>query len=375
MLEQKMESWYKKTGYKIVNFIFIAAVVYIIIRLRILNLIAPFITAWIMASLLNPVVTWLNQKVRVPRGIGTIFSMATILSGILWVITLLVRQLWYQIIAFTSTFPEYSKDLIAGADRLEARIGSFLSIIPGTDAFSNLDHLLEQLLGAVGTSLTAKIPGLYDTIIKVPNIIIFVIVMLIATFFMTKDYYDIKLFVKAQLSDTVIKKIAIMQQGMVGALGGYIKTQLILMLITFSICLTGLLLFRINYALLISFVIALIDALPMFGSGAILWPWAIYNIIMGNYMLAVGLLGIYGVIFVMRQIMEPKILSQQIGMYALVTVMSMYIGYKLIGVFGLILGPLVMVVLKTLQSIGMLPQFKPVKDQMKKEIKDENRKR
>ncbi|WP_069999612.1 sporulation integral membrane protein YtvI [Cellulosilyticum sp. I15G10I2] len=357
MLEQKIEAWYKKIGKNLLVFGVICILAYTIIRFKVFSLMAPFIIAWLFASLLNPVVTWLNRKLQIPRAIGAIFSMLTILSGILWIIIIVIKQLWYQIITFSATFPEYSKKLTEGIKLLEDKIGSF----------SNLDNVVEQMLSGISTFLTARIPNVYHAIIKVPNMLIFIIVMLIATFFMTKDYYEIKAFIKAQLSDTISERLAVMQKGMLGALGGYIRTQVILMSITFSICLTGLLVFRISYALLISCIIALIDALPVFGSGSILIPWAVYHIIVGDYMIAVGLLGIYGIIFVMRQIMEPKILSHQIGLYALVTVMAMYIGYKVMGVFGLVLGPVIMVIVKTLQNVGLLPKFKPINDKERKE--------
>ncbi len=359
MLDQKIEVWYNKVGKRLLGFGVIIALVYGIIKFDIVRLIAPFIVAWLFASILNPIVTWLNKKIKLPRAAGSILSMLTILSGILWFVALLVKQLWYQVIAFSTTFPEYSERFMEGFLVLEQKLGGS----------SDLDHLLEQILSGISTFLTSMIPNVYQAIIKVPNIIVFIIVMLLATFFMTKDYYTIKAFVKAQLSDTLIDKVVVMQRGMLGALGGYIRTQMILMSITFSICLIGLLLFRINYALLISSIIAVIDALPVFGSGSILIPWAIYHIVTGDYVMAVGLLGIYGIIFVMRQIMEPKILSHQIGLYALVTVMAMYIGYKAIGVFGLILGPALMVILKTLQNVGVLPQFKPIEDNKRKETK------
>ena len=357
MLEQKIESWYKKVGKKLIYFGIILLFVYGIVKFKVLSLMAPFIVAWIFASMLNPVVTWLSKKVQLPRALGAILSMITILSGLLWLIALLVRQLWYQIVAFSVTFPEYSEKFINEMLVLEERIGGF----------SNLDQLVEQVLGGISSFLTAMIPNVYQALIKVPNIIIFIIVMLIGTFFMTKDYYKIKGFVKAQLPEGLNYKISVMQQGMLGAVWGYIKTQFILMTITFSICLIGLLVFRIEYALLISSIIAIIDALPVFGSGSILIPWAIYHLISGEYIMAVGFLGIYGVIFVVRQIMEPKILSHHIGIYALVTVMAMYAGYKLIGVFGLILGPALVVIVKALQNVGVIPGFKPIKDEEYKE--------
>lgn len=136
------------------------------------------------------------------------------------------------------------------------------------------------------------------------------------------------------------------------------------MCMTFMICLVGLFIIDVPYLLLLSVVIACIDALPVFGSGTILIPWSVYNMLIGNYVLAIGLLCIYGVIFIARQIMEPRILSTQIGVYALVTAMAVYIGYKVGGIFGMIGGPIIVATFNMLQSVGAIPKFKEPKEEV-----------
>ena len=243
----------------------------------------------------------------------------------------------------------------------EEKLSALFKLVPATEALSNIDTVIAQFMKSLSSLITSIIPNVYEAVAAVPDVVIFIVITLLSTFFMTKDHYYIKGFVKAQLSDTIIDKVVVMQEGLLQAVGGYIKTQCILMSITFTICLTGLFILGQPYALLLALIIAIIDALPVFGSGAILLPWAFYNIIVGNYSLGLGLIIIYGVIFVMRQVMEPRILANQIGVYALVTIMAVYIGYKIIGVLGLIIGPALVVILQMLQNVGALPQFKPVK--------------
>ena len=127
---------------------------------------------------------------------------------------------------------------------------------------------------------------------------------------------------------------------------GYIKTQIILMGFTFAITLIALLVMHSPYPLLLSIVIALIDSLPFFGSGFILWPGAVIHLLTGNTFLAIGYMALYGIIQVMRQILQPKILGTQIGLHPLLTLFSMYFGFKCIGVIGLIIGPIIAVILK-----------------------------
>ena len=367
MLEDKIEVWYKRSGRKIAIFLVIIFIAYMALRLNILGLFAPFIIAWLFATLLNPVVSWFSKRLLIPRGIGTILSMLSILSGLLSIIALIIKKLWEQMINFASTLPTLTDEIIIQINNIEEKLGNKIHLLPGGGGIMDLDTLIEQVLNNISSFLTSVIPTIYDAISKVPDIVLFIVVMLLATFFMTKDYYRIKDFVKAQFSDTIVDRIVIMQRGMLGALGGYIRTQVILMSMTFIICLIGLFIFGVDYALLLSVIIGFVDALPVFGSGTILIPWAIYNVLVGNFTLAVGLICIYGIIFVTRQIMEPKILSTQIGIYALVTLMAVYIGYKSIGVLGMILGPIVVVTFQMLQNVGVLPQFKPInKSEQKK---------
>lgn len=324
----------------------------------IFRLIAPFVVAWLLASLLNPFVTWIHKRLRISRGFGAVLSMVTVLSGIIALVTVLIRQLWEQIVAFKNAFPIFQDQILDFMEILETKFAFITEILPLPDTFTTLDGVIQQLLDYISQSLGSIIKSAYDIVSIVPNGVFFTIITLIATFFMTKDHGMIKEFIKAQIPFHVTDKIVLMQSGLKNAIGGYIKTQLILMCYTFAICLVGLFILQREYILLISLVIALFDALPAFGSGAVLIPWGISHIIMGNYLIGIGLLSIYGIIFIMRQIMEPKVLSSQIGVYALVTVMAMYIGLQTIGVLGIIIGPITVVIVQTLQKVGIIPEFK-----------------
>ena len=361
MLTDRMEKWFDKVGKKILIGIGVIIGIYLIFRLRILRLIAPFIVAWIFSCILNPFVTWAHRQLKLNRGVGSIISMLTILSALVTLIYAIVRKLWLQIIGLARDLPYYSNNVIEGFNAVEDKLSAIFKMVPAADALSNIDTVIAQFLKGLSSLLTSMIPNVYGAVAAVPDVVIFIIITLLSTFFMTKDHYYIKGFVKAQLSDTIIDKVVVMQEGLVQAIGGYVKTQCILMSITFTICLVGLFILGQPYTLLLALVIAIIDALPVFGSGTILIPWGFYNIIVGNYSLGLGLIIIYGVIFIVRQTMEPRILANQIGVYALVTIMAVYIGYKIIGIFGLIIGPAIVVIIQMLQNVGAIPKFKPVK--------------
>lgn len=357
LLSERIEEWYEKIGKKILYVLIGIGGIYVFFK-YILELIFPFVLAWLIASLLNIVVTWLKNKFKITRGLGTLLSMVTVLSGVIGIIALIVRQLWLQIQSFAVAFDLYKRDVENFISIVEVQLHKLGDKIPLPGAFSSLDDLVKEVLGYIGSFLDEIVKGTYSVVSQVPNGVFLIIVVLIAVFFMTKDYNQIKNFIKAQVPEKVRYKMGLMQNGLKGALGGYIKTQLILMCFTFTICLVGLFVLQRQYVLLVAFGIAIFDAFPVFGSGAILIPWAIYHIVTGNYILGIGLLAVYGTIVVFRQIMEPKVLSAQIGVYPLVTLISMYIGLKTIGIFGMILGPIIMVMIQTLQRVGVFPDFK-----------------
>ncbi len=314
--------------------------------------------AWLLASILNPIVTFLTQRLKLTRGVSTMISMLTVLSALISGIVFLIRKLYEQILSFVHDFPMHKKNIEFLIDTIENYLMKVSEILPIPDAFTSIAGILEYILQSIEDIL----PMAYTVVSHVPGGVFFLIITLIATFFMTKDYNWLKAFIKAQLSANGQHKVATIKNRLKGALGGYIRAQLILMCVTFCICLVGLGILRRDYVLLVSLGIAVFDAFPMLGSGAILITWGVYHLLLGNWSLGIGLLCVYGIIVIVRQVTEPRILSGQLGMYALVTIMSLYIGLKTLGPIGIIVGPIMAVIIQTLQSIEVLPQFKAVQD-------------
>ena len=141
------------------------------------------------------------------------------------------------------------------------------------------------------------------------------------------------------------------------ALFGFLKAQLTLISITTVIILIGLLILRVDYAITIALVTGLVDILPYLGTGLIFVPWIIYELITGNINFAIGLGVLYIIVLVQRQIMEPKVLSSNIGMDPLATLISLFVGFKLIGFLGLIIGPVTLVILTTLHKANVFQMY------------------
>ena len=358
---QEILHWYNKSGKKILYTILGALAAYLFAK-YLLSYAVPFIIAWIIASGLQVIVRWLNEKIQMKRGIATMLSMVTVLSAISWGISAIGRRIFIQANNLYQSIPLYREEILAIFNNISDKTKHLFSAMPFNSTISlekSIDQLLQNLASFLGTFLSK---GSINAVSMLPNILFIIIIMLLSIFFMTRDYILIQKFVAAQIPPAAADKAKILKDDLIDALGGYVRTQLILMCITTSICFIGFIILGINSAILLAVMIGVVDALPLFGSGLFLIPWAIYNAILGKFSLAVGLAGIYGLIIIVRQVVEPRILSNQIGVYTLVTIIGMYIGFKAIGVFGLIVGPVLIIVLQTLQKVGLLPAFKEIKD-------------
>ena len=301
----------------------------------------PFIIGWLISLILNPLTDRL-QKLGVSRGLGTIFGILLLLAllGLLgfWSGNSILHkaQTYYDDLPYyMDFFQEKMQDFWAQFDTFCQKLppelqASFLS-------FQN---------DATGMLLSLLPKGNSGALGGVSNFFIAFFVALISAYFFTKDRELIQGVYEKHLAPLLGISVHTTKNELKASVWGYIKTQFILMGFTFTLTITAMLVMKSPYPLVLSIIIAIIDALPFFGSGFILWPGAIIHLLTGNTFLAIGYMVLYASIQVMRQILQPKILGTQIGLHPLLTLFSMYFGFQCIGVIGLIIGPIIAVILK-----------------------------
>lgn len=213
------------------------------------------------------------------------------------------------------------------------------------------NELIRKFITAFRGELTEALKALSVKLLSyVQNITGFLMIMVFAVlsaFFFLKDEEKIVDIILRNRGDGFIEKVQYFKNSISAALSGYIRAQLILLIITFSILSVFFILFGIKYAILIAFAVAFVDAIPVFGTGCVLLPWAAYEFLTGGKALGFGLLALYGVCSLTRQLLEPKILSTQIGLHPLLTLAGVFIGFKLFGFWGLIIGPMLMMIFVT----------------------------
>lgn len=205
-----------------------------------------------------------------------------------------------------------------------------------------INNLTDSLSKYIGTAVS-QIISLFSTI---QSILFATVFFLISAFFFSKDKEKHIEMYHRHVPESIKnnKKLYILKTEVFGAIWGYIKSQLILTSITFVESAIGLFFFGFSYSIFISLIVAVIDIIPVLGAGAVYVPWIIYNVIMGRYKESVILLILYLIITIGRQLLQPKILSSQIGLSPLLTLVSIYLGLKIFGFLGIIIGPLIVII-------------------------------
>jgi sporulation integral membrane protein YtvI len=223
-----------------------------------------------------------------------------------------------------------------------------LNLILPNDVNIEADKLISNISSSYIEILNSIIKAILNIARAIPQTMIFILVTILSTYFLASDREKLLALLYRIIPENLSKRIRNFKSDMFSALIGYLKAQLILLSITFTELLAGFVFIGISSPILLSLMISLIDALPVLGTGIILIPWSLYYLVTGDVRLSVSIILIYLIVFIVRQMVEPKVLSRQIGVHPIFTLFGMYLGLKLIGVAGLILGPLIVLTLKSI---------------------------
>lgn len=304
----------------------------------------PFILGWLLSLLFIPLADKL-EKHRVPRWAGALAGVLLLLSLLALLGYYIGSSLMDQMDKLKNDLPFYLEKAQEGLDLFWSRVNELLIHMPAV--FTNVTaHVQDEFFNILFSMVQGS--NSVSAISAVPKMILGSFVALFSSYFLTKDRDLIHQAYHTHVQPLLGLSVDATKKDLGASIWAYIKTQFILMLYVFVVCLIGLFFLDSPYALLLSVCIGIIDSIPFFGSGFILWPAALISFIVGSTPLALGYLIIYGVVQVLRQLMQPKILSSQLDMHPLLTLFSMYFGYRCIGFFGLMIGPIIAIVLRAM---------------------------
>lgn len=316
----------------------------------------PFLLAYIIAHISNPIVTFMEKKLKIPRRISSAITILATFALLGSILIFIVSRIIFEIKRLKEVLPHLFSAISEQIKLLfDKGISIYVTLPPEISLFvdSVADNISTNLMDLLKPATEATTRFAYNFATSLPSILIFIIVFFVSAYFMSCDKDLINKFIAKQLPANWNKWLIRIKNDLLSALIGYIKAQLILMVITFIEVSIGLLIIGIDYAILLGLLISIIDVFPILGTGTVLIPWALFSFISGNYPLGFSLIILYGIVMLVRQLLEPKIVSGQIGLYPLVTLMSMYIGLQVFGIAGMIMGPIMVLIVRNLQKAGL----------------------
>ncbi|WP_245680524.1 sporulation integral membrane protein YtvI [Bacillus marinisedimentorum] len=345
-------------------FVVIALTLTFIVLFMVSKVTYPFIIGLLIAMMINPLVQLMERRGKMPRALAVLVALILVIGLIAGLITLLVAEIINGSNYLAKVVPEHFERLVRYFEEFFTA-----QIIPLYNQlaimFDKLDTnqkgtIVENIQNA-GTNIASTVSGwlraflesIPDLFAWLPNAATVIVFSLLAAFFITKDWSRLNGLTRRLIPEKVHESSASVINDLKKALFGFIRAQLTLISITAVIVLIGLLILRVDYAITIALIIGLVDLLPYLGTGAIFVPWIIYAFISGQYTLTIGLSILYAVVVIQRQVMEPKVLSSSIGLDPLATLIALFAGFKVFGFLGLIIGPVLLVIIKTLHEANV----------------------
>lgn len=310
----------------------------------------PFLIAFIISLLVEPMIKVVAKHSKMTRKTSAILVLTIVsilIIGLLaWGIMSIISEssnLLQSLNGYIEKLYTKSQEIIASID---------FSKIKLPREFSNiLNSSSQDFLETVSSWIRNTLNSLLQTITSLPDMFIYIGITLVATYFICTDKLYILDQIEHHLPRTWVKRLMMHLREVISSLGCYLKAEAILVLISFIVTLIGLyamnfMKLNVKYPLLAAIVIGFVDALPILGSGTVIIPWAVIAATDGDLNLAIALLVLLVIISIVRQLIEPKIVSKQIGIHPIFTLISMYTGFKAIGIIGLLLGPIILIILK-----------------------------
>lgn len=319
------------------------------------SLFAPFLLALVVAWVLQPPVRWLQKKLGISRKgltMTVVILCYVALGGILYGLGYMA---FAQVRSLVENWASIRQSTIDGFAALSDYLGRFSDLFPAavaTGAGDLMGRLLDALQSFLPAALDASLDGAGTLVTKVPSFVVALVVFIMASYFITADYPRLRFLATDMLPASVHEFASNFRRVFREAFGGYIKSQLILSFGVFCILALGFFVVGQPYGLLIAFIFAILDFIPIVGSGTIIVPWSVINLVRGDLRGAIELMVIWGVIVLFRRMAEPKILGDQTGLSPILSLVGIYVGMEVGGVLGMIAGPLLLLVLINLWKLG-----------------------
>lgn len=317
-----------------------ATVAFIIIGYRMILFFMPFVVGWIISAIATPVVNWLEKRFSVVKKLGSALVVVLVIAAIVAVLYFALSYLTREAVSFVRDLPKNYEQIEGSLRQIGSTFsGMFLSLPEGIqNAWNTMVNNLDQYIGELITKISEPTMEAAGSLaMRLPSYLIAVIMALLSAYFFTVQREEVLSWCKKVAPPSVTRRMTMVTDNLRYAVGGYFKAQFKIMGVVFIILLVGFGLLGVGYYPLVAFLVAFLDFLPFFGTGTAIFPWAVYEIFMGNYKMVLFLLVLYAITQICHRTLEPKMVADSVGLNPLLTLVFLYIGYKVSSVIGMIL--------------------------------------
>ncbi len=320
------------------------------------SLLAPFVFALLVAALLNPVIHLLQRKLGWGRGVFTILVLSLMVALLGGGIFALGYVAVGETLALVDNWETVIHQVTQVMEQLDALMDTAWGLVPPALS-SNVDAVYLNILSWIEEVTPALLEraanGVGSTVGGVPSFLLALLIFVLATYFITADYPYLRSRMASGIDEGLLQFMRDVRQTALAAFGGYLKAQLLLSVGVFFILLAGFVFIQQPYGMLLALGLSVLDFIPILGSGTVMVPWAFIALFTGEFVDAVEIMVIWGIIALFRRIAEPKFVGNQTGLSPVLSLVSIYVGMKLGGVMGMIFGPILALVFLNLCELGV----------------------
>ena len=335
-------------------FSILATGIFIYLGIKGIFFLMPFVIGWGIAAIAAPLVNWLEKKFNIVKKLGSALIVILVIGLIVVGIYFAVSRIILEVGDLIKNIPELYAQLESGLRQIGSAMSGIFEKLPVViqDGWNTVVANLDQYMGDLVSRISEPTVMAAGNFAKsLPSYLISVIVAILSAYFFTIQREDVLKWMKQIAPPSVEKRMTLVVDNLRYAVGGYFKAQFKIMGVVFLILLVGFAVLGVRYFVLVAFLISFLDFLPFFGTGTAMIPWGIYKFLMGDYKMAILLIAIYAVTQLVRQLLQPKLVADSVGMNPLVTLLLLYIGYRIGSVLGMILAvPVGMVLINMLQA-------------------------
>lgn len=365
-----MDAVIQKRKAFIINFIYIAIFVglYFFTIKYALGYLFPFAFAAVLSVFLQKPIKFITQKLHIKAhsAVSIILVLLIVIVivgsvvGLLYALGSELKDFFSYVFSHFTTVSDLIQTVEEFVMGLVAKLPRGMGDSVGEYVADFFDKIGTQSSGIDLSVLSAPISGAWHVVKGIPSLLLSLVVTIISCVFMTSDYEVIKSMILGMCSKKNAEKLVHAKRTTAQGITKLFKAYATLMLITFTEMFIGLSFMKLigvykgGYIAIIAFVTCIVDIIPVLGTGTIIIPWALYGFITGNVGLGLGLAVLYGVITVLRQVIEPKLVANQVGLPAIITIAAMFIGARIFGAFGIIILPLTVIILKLMYDEGVI---------------------